>query len=167
MEKQSFLKNIVAGIFCIALLGLASCGTAQQTAGAKEPVAVSIDSSRWVFTVQMIKPMEGMNSQPNGTYSVIFKQGNLNVYLPYFGRAFNAAEVYGTGKSALDFISKNFTVEKEKQGDDKWRIIIKPQDQPQVQSMTFVFFSNGSASLDVILTNRSPIAYSGIVSRAK
>lgn len=148
------------------MLALASCSTAQQSAAPKEPVATSIDSSRWRFDVQMTRPQEGMNRIPNGSYFVICTAGKLNVYLPYFGRAFSGAEVF-QGKSALDFVSKDFTVEKEQQGEGKWRIVIKPKDQAQVQSMSFTLFSNGSGSLDIIMTNRSPISYTGTVSRAK
>lgn len=158
--------NVIAIVFFMSMFGLASCGTAQQTTAAKEPVATSIDSSRWRFDVQMTRPQEGMNRIPNGSYFVIYSAGKLNVYLPYFGRAFSGAEVF-QGKSALDFVSKDFTVEKEQQGEGKWRIVIKPKDQAQVQSMTFVLFSNGSGSLDIIMTNRSPISYTGTVSRAK
>lgn len=166
--KQSIQRlNIIVAVLFVSMLMLASCGTAQQTTSTKEPVATSIDSNRWDFNVQMVRPQEGMNRIPNGTYSVTYTTGKLNVYLPYFGRAFSGAEVFGTSKSALDFISKDFTVEKEQQGEGKWRIVVKPKDQRQVQSMTFVLFSNGSGSLDIIMTNRSPISYTGTVSRAK
>lgn len=166
MKHLNCIKKNFGRFFFVSTILLASCSSAQKTTVPQEPVATSIDSNRWSFTVQMVKPMEGMNREPNGTYSVIFKSNNLNVYLPYFGRAFSAAEVYGTSKSALDFVSKDFTVDKEQLG-DRWRIVIKPKDQPQVQSMTFVFFANGSGSLDVIMTNRSPIGYSGTVKRAR
>jgi len=163
--KQLIDKPGLAFIIVFLLL-LASCSSAQKTTETKESVTTSIDSNRWNFTVQMVRPQEGMTRQPNGTYSVTYKPGNLNVYLPYFGRAFSGADVF-QGKSALDFISKDFTVEKEQQGEGKWRIVFKPKDNPQVQSLTFVLFSNGSATLDVIMTSRSPISFSGIVGRAK
>ena len=153
-------------LFLSGILLLASCNASKQSAAGNEPVATSIDSSRWVFTVQTINPQQGMNTQPNGLYSVIYKDGTLNVYLPYFGRAFSGADI-NQGRSALDFISKDFSVEKEQTGEGKWRIIFKPNDQRQVQSMTFVFYNNGSGSLDIIMTNRSPIGYRGIVSRSK
>lgn len=165
MKQMNRSVAVIIASF-ITMMVFSSCSTAQQTAG-KEPVSVSIDSSRWMFTVNMVQPQQGMTQQPNGTYDVQFKPGNLYVYLPYFGRAFNAAEVYGTSKSALDFTSRDFTVEKEQQGEGKWRIVVKPKDQPQVQSMTFTVFSNGSGSLDIIMTNRTPISYTGRVGMSK
>ncbi|MBC7936912.1 MAG: DUF4251 domain-containing protein [Rhizobacter sp.] len=156
----------IAPLIIIGALLPGSCSTARQTTGTNERVSASIDSSRWTFTVETVMPQQGMTRQPNGTYSVIYKDGKLNVYLPYFGRAFSGADLL-QGTNALDFISKDFAVDKEELGTDKWRISFKPNDQRQVQSMTFILFNNGSGSLDIILTNRSPIGYRGTVSKSK
>ena len=165
MMIPSPLRNTFFLLLFVGSTGL-SCSTANKNAAPAEPLATSVDSGRWTFTVQMVRPQEGMNSQPNGTYSVIFKPGNLNVYLPYFGRAFSGAEVF-QGKSALDFISKDFSIDKQQPSEGRWRIVVRPNDQRQVQTMTFQLFNNGTGSLDIIMTNRSPISYTGQVSRSR
>lgn len=152
-------------VLVTCLLFFSSCGQSKaitNSAAGKE-LSKSIDSSKWTFTVQQVRPQQGASTIPNGNYNVVYKPGSLNVYLPYLGRAFGGSDVL-QGQNPLSFTSKNFEVDKEQLKEGKWRIIFKPADQPQVQSMTFTLFSSGTGSLDIIMTNRSPISYSGSLS---
>lgn len=160
------MKNIpcIALILALSSLFIISCassGNSVQNAATR----AAIDSNRWTFTVSQVQPQIGRTQVPNGNYSVICAPNNLNVYLPYFGRAFSGADVYNTSQSPLHFISKEFTLEKVEVKTGKWTVIIVPTDQRQVQRMTYTFYNNSSASLDVILTNRSPIRFTGTVGR--
>jgi hypothetical protein len=173
MIKINVMNNGIqrAGAALVVLAGLiffSSCGASKNmtNSAAAQELSKSIDSSNWTFTVQQVRPQQGSSTIPNGNYSVIYKPGNLNVYLPYLGRAFGGADLL-LGQSPLNFISKNFEVEKQPLKQGKWRIIFKPTDQTQVQSMTFILFSSGSGSLNIIMTNRSPISYSGTLSANK
>ena len=166
--KTSIKGMRMLGPLLFILVIFISCGapkTITNTATAQE-LAKSIDSSNWTFSIQQVRPQQGPGRIPNGNYTVIYKPGLLNVYLPYFGRAFSGADIF-QAENPLSFISKDFVVEKEQLKENKWSIVFKPTDQRQVQSMTFTLFSNGSGSLNVIMTNRTPIAYSGSLSANK
>ena len=63
----------------------------------------------------------------------------------------------------LDFISKDFTTDKQLVKPGEWTIKIKPKDNTEVQLMIFTFFSNGTADLSVSMMNRSPISFGGRV----
>ena len=164
------MKNIIitALLSMVIIITVASCGSAKNTVTNTDSVALTqaVDSGSWVFTVSTVIPQGGRTRQPNGFYTVSYSTQNLNVYLPYFGRAYSGADVFGAD-NPLNFVSKDFSIEKEILNDDKWRIVFKPADQRQVQSMGFEIFKNGSASLDVIMTNRSPISYRGNVTVKK
>lgn len=149
-------------VLVACMIFFSSCGSSKtitDSAAARE-LSKSIDSSNWTFTVHQVRPQQGSSTLPNGNYSVIYKPGNLNVYLPYLGRAFGGADLL-QGQNPLNFISKNFEVDKQELKQGKWRIIFKPADQTQVQRLTFTLFSSGSGSLNIIMTNRSPISYTG------
>lgn len=161
------MKNILkhSGIAAlIAMAGLISCGSSKNTAGNIDPVVFrqGLDSGSWLFTVTNIIPQSGGARQPNGVYTMSYSVKELNVNLPYFGRAYSGADVFNS-PDPLSFVSKEFTVDKQRMKDDKWRFVFKPSDQPQLQSITCEIYDNGSASLDVILSNRSPISYKGTV----
>ncbi len=66
-------------------------------------------------------------------------------------------------QSPLDFQSTNFTINKKENDKGRWDVVIKPNDYREVQSLTFTFFNNGSAQLNVQLTNRTPISFNGDV----
>lgn len=166
--KNSIKAIAVVELIFLSLFIFSSCGSSKtfSESATTQELAKSIDSSNWTFTVQQVRPQQGSNRIPNGNYTVIYKPGILNVYLPYFGRAFGGADVLQS-ENPLSFISKNFVVEKDQLKYNKWSIIFKPGDQPQVQSMTFTLFNSGSGSLNIIMTNRTPISYSGSLSANK
>jgi hypothetical protein len=120
----------------------------------------AIDSSRWTFTPTQVSPQSGITRQVNGTYFATLNKKQLIVYLPYFGNAFGGADVM-QGKNPLDFSSTNFTINKTQNKKGKWRISIIPADHNPVQELNFIFFDNGSASLNINLASRSGIRYEG------
>jgi hypothetical protein len=88
------------------------------------------------------------------------------VYLPYFGRSYSAAAAMN-GKGPLDFQTTSFSFTKQQNKKGGWDINIKPKDNGEIQSLSFTLYDNGSAQLNVLLTNRSPISFSGTVSPKK
>ncbi|MFT3979184.1 MAG: DUF4251 domain-containing protein [Ferruginibacter sp.] len=156
-------------VFCllslVGLLIITSCSSSktgtinnQQDTG----IAQAIDTGRWTFNVTMVNPQSGPSTLPNGFYTVSYSPQNLNVYLPYIGQAFGGADVLSQN-NPLGFISKDFEIKKTLTKKGKWTIEFKPRDQKQVQSLTFTLFNSGSASLNVVMTNRTPISYTGTV----
>ena len=156
--RSSFILFITTAIL------LSACSTTKNTPESMQALTRAIDSSKWKFTATQVMPQYGQSGPANGTYDVSLNTDQLTVYLPYFGRAFSGVNGY-SGKGPLDFSSTNFSINKEKNKKGAWLITIKPADNNEVQSMTFTFYNNGSANLNVTLNNRTPISFSGTVEK--
>ncbi|MBL0307936.1 MAG: DUF4251 domain-containing protein [Chitinophagaceae bacterium] len=72
-----------------------------------------------------------------------------------------------SGRSPLDFTTTDFSFEKEQDKKGAWVITIKPKDYSEVQIFIFTLQGNGSAELNVQLTNRSPVSFRGIIDPVK
>lgn len=162
--KNLIVKSYLLPILLIIIIGAYSCSSSNKVASNNTDITTAIDSNRWTFTVIQVQPQVGRSQIANGSYSVICAPNKLNSYLPYFGRAFAGADVLNNTQSPLNFISTNFTLNKQEVKAGRWSIIVTPTDQRQVQQMNFTFFTNGTAALDVTMTNRSPIRFTGTVS---
>lgn len=163
--KYTFKQSTISFFTLVmALLFTAyGCSKKMLASGGIEQVTMAIDSSRWTFTPTQVFPQNGRSQQVNGSnYSATLKEGKFNVYLPYYGRAYAGIEMLA-GRSPLYFTSADFSIEKEVNATGKWNLVVKPRDYDKVQSMNFTFFNNGTANVDVILTNRSAISFSGLV----
>jgi hypothetical protein len=162
------MKKLLQAIYSIAaiiLLGTAlACNTSGHSTAPASPNAVAwaIDSGKWVFTANQVIPQYGPSRHADGTYSVTFTGSKLLVYLPYYGKAYAGANTF-SNNGPLDFTSANFIVDKQQTKAGRWSITIKPKDYSEVQSMNFSLYSNGNASLNVTMNNRSAISYSGTV----
>lgn len=158
---KHLLKNIsLATAVLVVNLVFYSCSSS-QTVGAGSPEFTSaIDNNSWTFTALTARPQVGRSGVVNGVYTVMYSPGKLHVYLPYTGRAYGNADILNND-GPLDFTITNFTADKEELKSGKWRLVLKPTGQSTVQSMTFLLYSNGKASVDIIMTNRSPISFSG------
>lgn len=165
--KNSIINMCRAMAVLIISLVLYSCSSSKEVnQQGNTTIATAIDSSNWVFTALQVRPQTGRSGMVNGVYTVAFTPGKLNIYLPYFGRAYGNADLL-SNKSPLDVIFTAFTENKEQEKTNRWRIVFKPADQKEIQSLSFVLFTNGTASLDIILTNRSPISFTGTVTAGK
>lgn len=127
--------------------------------------AAYTDTTRWEFSPNTVLPQMGSSKMISGlNYSVSYKNNKLEVYLPYYGKAYAGADIY-TGKNPLDFTSNEFTVETKTMKKGGIRYIIHPKDNSEVQTLNFTFFDNGNADLDILMSNRSPISYYGTVAK--
>ena len=156
-------SKILAILLLVAATVIVSCSPANQISTEERSKATTnaIDSNKWTFTVNQVRPLVGRTRQANGTYTVIFNENKLVVYLPYFGTATGGADVL-SGKGPLDFTSNDFMVNKQQTQPGEWKMHIEPKDYNEVRTMDFTLYANGSSSLDIVLTNRSGISYSGV-----
>lgn len=163
MKKAFFITQAVM-LTMIALTGLLySCTSTKQVSQATpEEIRNAIAGDRWAFYAQYANPQSGRTRYLNSREYVYFSKDTLDSGLPYFGRAYSGADVM-TNQSVLGFKSTDLTFTREKNKNDGWVITVKPKDYTQVQSYTFTLYENGSASLSVLLTNRSPISFTGSV----
>ncbi len=160
-----FLSCLFSGILLVLIPG--GCTTGKQATGiaSGEEVEEAIASDSWIFTADRALPQHGRSRNLTGQYEVRCSKDTLVAYLPYFGRAYSGPVL--EARSPLDFTTTDFTIRKDHNDKGRWNITISPKDYREVQSFDFIFFNNGSAQLNVQLTNRSSISFNGAVKPGK
>lgn len=164
-QRFRYLGVLLLGVILFFLSFQSGCSSAKQTAtvpvASKEEVDQAVNAEHWVFSANQVLPQRGRSRMLTGQYQVKYNKDTLLVYLPYFGRAYSAP--IGETSSPLDFRSTDFTSAKDQDNKGRWNISIKPKDAREVQVLNFTLYDNGSAQLNVQLTNRDPISFSGSV----
>lgn len=159
------MKKIMG--FVIILASLLSCSSTRPLPAA-DPVSISkaIDSARWQFVPIQAMPLTGRTRVVTSDFIFQYATKKIICYLPYYGKANVGANIL-SGKGPLDFTSTDFIAETLRPKEGEWHVSIKPKDYSEVQQLSFNLYSNGSATLDVILTNRSAIRFTGLVQAGK
>lgn len=168
------MKNIPACngmIACVSFIFstlLISCGASRQATIpiTAQTINQAVDSNLWQFTPTQAMPQYGQSRQVNGNYSVMVNGGRLTVYLPYYGQAYGGADVI-SGRGPLDFSAVDFSIDKKETTPKQWILTVKPVNNPEVQTMNFILYSNGTARLDISMRNRSAISYNGTIEGLK
>ena len=158
---KKLFNYLLTGIAFISII-LTGCSGSKQAAApdvSKEAITASINKGEWVFTANYVMPQSGRSRSTNGLYTVTYSASKFVVYLPYFGKAYSAS--IGSSQGPLDFTTSDFDLSKEQKKEGQWSFVLKPKDYKEVQSMNFTVYDNGSADLNVTLTNRSPISFRG------
>lgn len=157
-------KSLILLLWILPAALLSACSGGKPIAGNSTPAetANAIQGDRWTFNAQNANPQSGRSRFLTSQEFVQFSKDTLYSALPYFGRAFSGADIMTT-QSVLGFKSTDFSFTKEQNNKGGWIITIKPRDYQPVQSYIFTLYDNGSAQLNVTLTNRSPISFTGTV----
>ena len=161
------LKNKLAVLsFLLMPLFFIACSSANNIDDtySQDAIVKAINNNQWTFTANSASPSYGSFRNLTGGYFVTLRNDTLLSALPYYGRLNSAAGALGG--NPLDFRSTNFTVVKNEKKGGGWTVVINRPDQ-EVQSMNFSLFDNGSAQLNVVMTNRTGISFSGRVAPAK
>lgn len=159
--SKKFFPAIIAVAFLFIMQG---CSTAKQSVNSsyQETITTAINNDNWVFTAQNISPQYGSTRIVNGLYQFAFSKDTIVSYLPYLGRSFAGAYFFNS-RGPLDFTDTGFRYSKEQDKNGSWTVTIKPNDNREVQSMVFTLYDNGTSQLNVTLTNRTPVSYSGFI----
>ncbi len=137
-----------------------------------QPITLSFhpaitDSIEWTFTPFQVNPQYGSSRQITpADYSLNFSSAKIEAYLPYYGRAYGGADVFAE-RSPLYFSSTDFTLQTNDGKKGSKEVSVKFKDQREISNMYFTIFPNGSATLNVNMTNRSPISFIGKVEMLK
>lgn len=112
-----------------------------------------------------------MNSLPNGAssrilnldygYTVVLKEKEIEVTLPYFGRMYNPS--YDTSKNSYRFTTKDFDLNKIQNKKGNWVYTIKPKDVQNVGEIFIEIYKSGKAYVSIDSNDRQPISYDGYV----
>lgn len=155
---------IAIPVFFSAIIAVNACSSGREvTTATPQEIRQSIDNDQWKFLASYVTPTYGNSRSLTSEYFVSIINNKLNVALPYYGKL-NSPSGAMQG-NPLDFQSTSFDLTKETRSDG-WIVTIKNPD-PEVQAMVFTFFDNGSAQLNITMTNRTGIGYSGTLAPVK
>jgi hypothetical protein len=159
---QPLFKIFFLGLLMGALFF--SCSSSKKTTKLNvEDIRSMINAQRFNFVAERVNPLRGSSRQLTGNYEVQVKTDTIACYLPYFGRAFQAP--IDPTKGGLDFTSYKFTYSVTLNNKDEWQVYINPKDFSEVQQLYFQIFGNGTATLNIINTNRDPISFYGYIEK--
>jgi hypothetical protein len=151
--------------FSIAYLILCIFSTqAQDTVQNKKAAKASliqkqIENKDFTFVAKWANPMRTAPRQLTDYYELKINSDSIITFLPYFGRAYTAPLDPTNISINLSSTILEYTVTKRKK--HEWDIVIKPNNQTDVESFLLSVFDNGSAYLSVTSTNREPISFNG------
>lgn len=134
-------------------------GEAQKT-----DVKRLVDSQTYTFIAQRANPMSSASIDLAGGYDVVVSKNKIVVYLPYYGRAYTAPS---TSDGGIKFTSTSFEHTLTPGKKDSWNITIKPKDDNTIRELLFIFFDNGTATLQVNSDQRQPISFDGYIRESK
>jgi type II secretory pathway pseudopilin PulG len=172
MKTFQLTRNLVAlllvSVLSVTTLMAQNTKADRKAEQAAEQVAAlknMIDAQSYVFKARTANPMRGRTMQLTTDYTVKVGKDTVVSDLPYFGRAFTAP--VDPTKGGIQFTSTKFdySTKEIKKG---WEVTIKPTDTGgDIQQLFLTIFNNGSASLQVTSTNRTPISFNGTVVEKK
>jgi len=155
--------NFFLFIFLLGALFLGCSSSKVMTKPNLEDISNMINSQNFTFIAERVNPLRGSSRILTSYYDVVVKKDTLICYLPYFGRAYQAP--VDPSKGALDFKSHKFTYNVTLNNNDEWQVYIHPDDYSDVQQLYFQIFGNGTATLNVVNTNRDAISFYGHVKK--
>lgn len=173
-EIKNYTFLFLLSMFVIA--SLFSCSS--QTNVDSKIVAEITTNNQFTFMAERANPtnfdvINVMNSLPNGAssrmlnldygYTIVLKENEIDVTLPYFGRMFNPS--YDTSKNSYRFTSKDFDLNKIQNKKGNWVYTIKPKDLDNVRLINLEIYKNGKAYVSIDSNDRQPISYDGYVMR--
>ena len=168
MKPQKYLpfqKIFFLGIsICLLSTLFFSCSSTKKAGKLKvEDIRSMINAQRFTFVAERVNPLRGSSRILSSNYEVSLKRDTMDCYLPYFGRAYQAP--LDPSKGGLDFKSFKFSYNVTLNNNDEWQVYISPKDYSEVQQLYFQIFGNGTATLNVINTNRDPISFYGHIEK--
>ncbi|UEG55150.1 DUF4251 domain-containing protein [Mucilaginibacter daejeonensis] len=140
-----------------------------------------LDSKHFTFKATYANPLGGgytmlngqmFNISPDGTghiylnynFDMVVRTDSVIAYLPFYGRAFNSSVAYtNPNESGIKFTSTKFSYSPKTNKKGITTIVIVPTDAQNINKLILGVSPNGTASLQVISTNRTSISYDGYI----
>ncbi len=172
--KTLFKYILLSGLFALVL----SCSSSNALGVATTDSNELLESGNFSFQAQRANPMNMdvvniMNTFPNSSssriltldpgYGVDFSKDSLTVNLPYFGRLYVANP--NPTKNDLDFVTKDFTINKSKSNAKKTIWVIDVNQPQNVQQLFLEVYKNGKAYLSLNSRDRQAISYDGYITK--
>lgn len=156
-------------IFCAQNAGAQNSRSQRQAAKA-EDVKRMVEQVRYVFKANFVNPQRGGGHMLTSDYDLKVSKDTLDVFLPYFGRAY-VAPVDPT-QGGIQFKTTRFDYKAKTNKKGGWDVVITPKernsnDMRDVQTFRLSITSAGYATLNVTSTNRDPISFDGYIEEIK
>lgn len=170
------MKNLIK-TFGVLLISISCFGTTQaQTSKADKKAAKTaeiknlIDKISYVFKANYVNPLRGNGKILTSDYDVTVTKDKLDVYLPYFGRAY--AVPMGPEDGGVKLVTTHFDYKATQNKKGGWDILIKPKDKKlmgakDIQQLLFTLSSDGFGTLQITSFNRDPISFNGNIEEIK
>lgn len=168
MKKITFF---LATAVCLVQM---SCTTPKNAQEKATEITGLLDKQQYTFVAQSVFPTEDSRFNmhtlfPNSSnlyqlssrYDVRVTADSVVAYLPFYGRAYTAP--MDPSKGGIKFTSTKFTYTSKRSKKGLYEIQIRPTDNREVQTIYVTVSPSGSASLQVINVNKSPISFNGII----
>lgn len=121
-----------------------------------------VESKNFVFKARTANPMGGRSVNLTTDYGVKVLNDSVYSYMPYYGRAYNAA--YGSMDSPMTFDLPilDYSMEETKKG---YRVKFGVKNASDRVDFSFQIMETGSTTLSVNSTNRQAITYNGNIEK--
>lgn len=162
------MKNyclFVVLLYCFFALVLFACGTTrsvEEKAELSRDIEQAVKVRDFTFQANYAYPTGYRSVYLSHNYEVNLSPDTVKVYLPYYGRAYQASIDPRDG--GFIFNSTNFTYQTSPgKRKESWTAQVKILDQDRPISFHFEIWGNGSASLHINDFNRQAISFEGVV----
>jgi Domain of unknown function (DUF4251) len=153
------LKLVISSLLLIVFIG----GFSQdQSANDKHSSLKNmIDSKSYQFHANSATPMKGRSVQLTSEYYLKIHSDSLDVYLPYYGRAYSVD--YGSTDQGVEIKTTQFdyTADTTKKGG--WQVTIIPKDKSKASKIFLSISSTGYTTVNITSNTRQPISYYGTI----
>lgn len=157
MKKKKHLLMLLMALL-VGLPTLSAQTKKEKKEQKKEAVKKLIVSENYKIDVRTALPMRGRSIPLTSSYLLEIRNDSVISYLPYYGRAYSIP--YGGG-DGLNFKAplKEYTMKLDKKGNAEIQFSARsPEDKFDFRAKVY---SNGSATIDVNMTNRQSISFQG------
>jgi hypothetical protein len=153
----------------IFLLLSQGCGTS-RSAAEKEQIAAEIanavNSSNFTFNATYAHPTGFRSRYLSPYYEVDVSPDTVDVYLPYFGRAYKAPTSASEGGYRFTSLDFDYSVEPGKRAGN-WSVVISFNDLDRSVTFNFDIWENETSRLSIIDTDRQGISFQGNIVTTK
>lgn len=166
------MKKLIMLLFGAAIMLSAGDTALGQSTRAEKKAAKAAEiknlilSKKYTFKANFAYPLTGTSIPLTSNYDVKLSNDSLNIYLPYYGRAFVAPMDPTKGGIMLETTRFTYKAEQNKKGG--WDISIDildnyPAGASDVRQLRLNISPDGYANLRVICLNRQPISFNGSI----
>jgi len=164
---KTLIKYLLACTVIFAGLNASAQSSRSERQAAKAAdIKRMVENVSYVFKANFVNPQRGGGHMLTSDYDLAVSKDTLNVFLPYFGRAY-VAPVDPT-QGGIQFKTTRFDYKAKTNKKGGWDVVITPKDRNSndmrdVQTFRLSITSSGYATLNVTSTNRDPISFDGYI----